>query len=224
MQTRKSKKTQEQKYVEAMERVLAKVEVTGFCWLWTAAKTSDGYGLTTLYGRAECAHRAVWMLLMGEIPKGLQLDHLCEVRDCVNPDHLEPVTKRENARRMADRRGWLHGRGDGKSVFGPQLPRKKPVRTAPLLLPMSQRVSCKNGHLIAEVGIHTKTKKGATLELCAACANQYKLKAAAKKTAKLQAACDQGLCKHVGCGTLPKKAFAGGRNPLSVAERDGYAA
>lgn len=207
MDNKKPKKTQEQKHAEAMERIFAKVEVTGFCWLWTAAKTTDGYGLTTLYGRAECAHRATWKLLMGEIPKGLQLDHLCEVRACVNPDHLEPVTKRENAKRMADRRGWLHGRGDGQKVFGPHLPPKTPVRTAPLKPPMSQRESCKNGHLIAEVGVFYKKRLGEIVEACGACHMLAVLKATTKEAAKREAQCLAGECAHVRCGTKERYSF-----------------
>lgn len=50
-------------------------------------------------GKPRRAHRVAYELLVGPIPEGLVLDHLCRVRHCVNPDHLEPVTKRENERR-----------------------------------------------------------------------------------------------------------------------------
>lgn len=81
-----------------VERFWAKVDRVGGCWLWTAAKNGDGYGNFWL-GRPQGsvgAHRFAYELLVGPIPEGLSLDHLCRVRNCVRPDHLEPVTNREN--------------------------------------------------------------------------------------------------------------------------------
>jgi hypothetical protein len=76
------------------------------CWLWTAArqrKDRDSYGVigVTAGGRyrMHLAHRVSYELHVGTIPQGLQLDHLCRVRRCVNPEHLEPVTNRENSLR-----------------------------------------------------------------------------------------------------------------------------
>jgi hypothetical protein len=72
----------------------------GPCWLWTGARTSiDGYGHLGLNGDVVQAHRVTWESVNGPIPKGLELDHLCRTRSCVRPDHLEPVTTRENLRR-----------------------------------------------------------------------------------------------------------------------------
>lgn len=62
------------------------------CWLWTASIHPTGYGQFQL-GRA---HRVAYELRNGPIPDGLTLDHLCRVRNCVNPDHLEPVTRKVN--------------------------------------------------------------------------------------------------------------------------------
>ena len=74
--------------------------VTPSCWLWTAARTTPGgYGKVKLDGRTCLAHRVAFEELVGPIPDGLQLDHLCRVRECVNPAHLEPVTASENLRR-----------------------------------------------------------------------------------------------------------------------------
>jgi HNH endonuclease len=67
----------------------------GPCWLWTAA-TNYGYGVFRIDRRSIYAHRYAYELLVGPIPDGLQLDHLCRVPPCVNPTHLEPVTHREN--------------------------------------------------------------------------------------------------------------------------------
>ena len=82
----------------ALERFNEKYTVheeTG-CWEWTAGKVPNGYGMFWMDGRHHGAHRVSWLLHKGFIPVGLQLDHLCRVRHCVNPDHLEPVTTQEN--------------------------------------------------------------------------------------------------------------------------------
>lgn len=67
------------------------------CWNWTAASKPEGYGKFYVDGHLKQAHRVAYELLMGSaIPDGFQLDHLCRNPRCVNPDHLEPVTQREN--------------------------------------------------------------------------------------------------------------------------------
>lgn len=69
------------------------------CWLWTGLVQSNGYGVFNVAGRPQRAHRVSYEMHVGPIPPGLQIDHLCRVRKCVNPAHLEPVTARENSRR-----------------------------------------------------------------------------------------------------------------------------
>jgi hypothetical protein len=70
------------------------------CWRWTAHINRDGYGVYAGDDRrVNHAHRFAYVDANGPIPKGLVIDHLCRVRECVNPDHLEPVTDRENVRR-----------------------------------------------------------------------------------------------------------------------------
>ena len=69
------------------------------CHVWTAADNGAGYGVLKLNGRMVLAHRLAYELLVGPIPTGLQIDHLCRNRRCVNVEHLEPVTHRENALR-----------------------------------------------------------------------------------------------------------------------------
>lgn len=87
-----------------LERLLERVDV-GDCWEWTGTVSRNGYGafmfLDPTAGKVvnKLAHRLVYEQLTGPIPAGLDLDHLCRNRRCVNPDHLEPVTRRENLRR-----------------------------------------------------------------------------------------------------------------------------
>lgn len=71
------------------------------CWLWSGSRTHPvwGYGTVSVDGHMVVAHRAVYEVVVGPIPTGMDIDHLCRVRLCVNPAHLEPVTRLENNRR-----------------------------------------------------------------------------------------------------------------------------
>jgi len=73
----------------------AKVNKTKTCWLWTAC-IQHGYGLFGVKGKSRKAHRVLWEHLNGRVPKGMCLDHLCRVRHCVNPAHLEAVDFKTN--------------------------------------------------------------------------------------------------------------------------------
>lgn len=81
-------------------RLLSKVMADeNGCWIWTACRSQNGYGKTWLRGKYEYAHRAMYTVMVGPIPDDQVLDHLCRVRACVNPGHLEPVSHRENLAR-----------------------------------------------------------------------------------------------------------------------------
>ena len=69
------------------------------CWLWAGALNRDGYGIANRQYRTRMAHSISYEFVFGPIPEGLELDHLCRVRCCVNPDHLEAVTHLENCQR-----------------------------------------------------------------------------------------------------------------------------
>lgn len=83
-------------------RVATRLEL-GDCWVWTGAKSSAGYGQVRIDGKLHYTHRLTWESLVGSIPDGKEIDHLCRNRACCNPDHLEPVDRRTNIRR-----GYTH--------------------------------------------------------------------------------------------------------------------
>jgi hypothetical protein len=98
------------------------VPITG-CWRWVASLNTGGYGQLNVDRRPRLAYRLAYEALVGPVPRKLQLDHLCQFRQCVNPWHLEVVTNRENVLR-----GY-------NGQFGTVLSRRNAAKT-----------ECPNGH------------------------------------------------------------------------------
>jgi HNH endonuclease len=101
------------------------------CWVWQRPLNGNGYGELRFNNRGRKAHAVFYERKHGEIPAGLELDHLCRVRACVNPDHLEPVTHAENMRRSvpggpfaenAARTHCIHGHpfDEANTIIGPR--------------------------------------------------------------------------------------------------------
>lgn len=73
------------------QKFFDRVEFTDSCWLWVGPKLPNGYGRVSWMGKLTLTHRIAYEMLVGPIPSGLTIDHLCRVRACLRPDHLEPV-------------------------------------------------------------------------------------------------------------------------------------
>ncbi len=117
------------------------------CWEWTASTTGTGYGqLMFPDRRLRKAHRIAYELVIGVIPPGLTLDHLCRNRKCVNPAHLEPVTHRENI---------LRGEGLGATK--------------------ARQTHCKRGHPLSGDNLYVPPKRPRQRH-CRACADALKRK------------------------------------------------
>lgn len=109
------------------ERFYAKVDKTEDCWNWTGAKTANrkersqapattGYGYFTINKRPFYTHRLAMLMKQGYLTEGLVVDHLCNNSACVNPDHIQEVSNRQNITR-SPRHSMNHGgyfRGKGK--------------------------------------------------------------------------------------------------------------
>lgn len=107
------------------ERFFSHVNKTDTCWLWTASGNGAGYGKIYIGDKKRVyAHRYSYKLHKGDIPKGYEVDHLCKVVSCVNPEHLEAVTPHLNSVRgkgMSKKSGLPPGVSTKRDKFRTQL-------------------------------------------------------------------------------------------------------
>lgn len=95
-------------------RLWAKVEKTDGCWNWKAMKDPNGYGRFYVKCKPIQAHRAVYLLAVGMFPTETILDHKCRNKGCVNPDHLRPVTNKQNGENVGM---WSNNTTGYRGVF-----------------------------------------------------------------------------------------------------------
>lgn len=137
------------------KRLFDNLKIGDGCWEWTGRHDLGGYGVVWNKGKSRKVHRVVYRLVRGKVPEGLCLDHLCRVRHCANPDHLEPVTNQENIRRG---RAGVH---------------------------MSERTHCKSGHEFTEENTYWhEHKNGHKHRMCRECGRLNTLKMNEKAKSK----------------------------------------
>ncbi len=131
------------------------------CLLWTGQLNHDGYGIIRVGKKEKLAHRAAYEHLVGAVPKGLELDHLCRVRHCINIDHLEPVSHAVNCER-------------GTPNYAAAVKRASELRL--------QNTQCTNGHPYTEQSVRYGTDgRGYQYRVCKICIKNASAKAIAKR-------------------------------------------
>jgi len=94
----------------AKTRLLSKIKVVGNCWVRTISVHTDGYSVFDYKGRDIMSHRASYLLFKGDLDPKLTIDHLCRNRACINPEHLEQVTMKENVHRSPFTRASINSK------------------------------------------------------------------------------------------------------------------
>lgn len=114
-----------------LEQYVSLKDVPGPCWVWTAGATQKGYGMVgdLLLKRVTQSHRLAYEHLVGPIPDGMQIDHLCEVKPCCNPLHLEVVTRSENLRRRGGATSTHCKRGHPRTAENTRIKKRNPDGT-----------------------------------------------------------------------------------------------
>jgi hypothetical protein len=131
---------------EIKDRLLKRVtQSESGCWIWGGPVTNSGYGTLPITRGGKrvnrLAHRLSYEIFRGPIPEGLQIDHLCRERICINPEHLEPVTARENILRS-------------------------PIAIAAR---WAARTHCEVGHEFTPENTRVRVRRGRPSRICATC-------------------------------------------------------
>lgn len=90
-----------QKRPTVADRLDARTDKTGECWIWMGAKSTNGYGYMSVGNKVQPVHRLAYQAYVGEIPEGHDIDHVCFLRNCIRPDHLRTVTRKQNMEHLS---------------------------------------------------------------------------------------------------------------------------